>query len=135
MRDFLNRPLLYPIFRVYGSFMDIKRYEHMPYYFYPRAKEIISFENQIINFLDWTVDAHEETRNTEDRNRNFYKRSVYVWNNFMRFQNATVSNIMFEKDACNMAHQYLFVCFILNRLYTINHTNILAHLKRGFCKF
>ena len=79
--------------------MDIKRYEHMPYYFYPRAKEIISFENQIINFLDWTVDAHEETRNTEDRNRNFYKRSVYVWNNFMRFQNATVSNIMFETQA------------------------------------
>ena len=71
----------------------------MPYYFFSRAQEIVSFENHIIDFLDWTVDAHEETRNTEDRNRNFYKRSVYVWNNFMRFQNATVSNIMFETQA------------------------------------
>jgi len=71
-RDFQNRPLLYPLFRIYGSFMDIKRYEHMPYYLYPRAKAVISFEDHIINFLDFAVDAHEENRNTEDKNRNFY---------------------------------------------------------------
>ena len=34
-RDFSERPLAYPLFRVYGAFMDIKRYEHMPFYFYP----------------------------------------------------------------------------------------------------
>ena len=52
--------------------MDIRRYEHMPYYFYPGAKSVISFEDSVINYLDYMVVAHEENRNKEDRNRNFY---------------------------------------------------------------
>ena len=95
---------MYPLFRVYGAFMDIKRYEHMPYYFYPRAKALISFEDHIINFLDFAVDAHEENRNSEDRNRNFYSRSIYLYNNFLRYQNATMSNIIFDTQATKAQH-------------------------------
>lgn len=76
----------------------------MPYYFYPRAKQLISFEDHIINFLDFAVDAHEENRNTEDRNRNFYSRSVYLYNNFLRYQNATMSNIIFDTQATKAQH-------------------------------
>jgi len=96
--------MLYPLFRVYGAFMDIKRYEHMPYYLYPKAKQLISFEDHIINFLDFAVDAHEENRNTEDRNRNFYQRSNYLIKNLLRNQNATMSNIIFDTQATKAQH-------------------------------
>lgn len=43
--------------------MNIKRYEHMPYYFYPQGVNVVKLEDRIINFLDWTLDAHEEARN------------------------------------------------------------------------
>ena len=52
-----------------------------------------------MNYIDWGVDAHEEARNPEDRNRNFYRRSVYVYNNFLRYQNTTVCNVMFDTKA------------------------------------
>jgi hypothetical protein len=71
-RDFGSRPLLYPFFRLYGAFMNIQRYDHMPFYFYPRGVSVVSFEDQILDFIDWTVDAHEEARNDRDANRNFY---------------------------------------------------------------
>jgi len=84
---------------MYGAFMDIKRYEHMPYYFYPQGVSVVNIEDKIINFMDWTVDAHEEARNTKDRNRNFYQRSVYVLKNFLRYQNPTLCNVMFDTKA------------------------------------
>ena len=59
--------------------MDIKRYDHMPFYFYPHAKKWISFEDSFITFLDWLVDAHECERNKSDINRSFYYRSNYFY--------------------------------------------------------
>jgi len=84
-RDFQHRPVLYPLLKAYSSFMDIKRYDKMPFYIAPAAENIVSYEDQFITFLDFLVDAHEEARNTEDKNRNFYQRSVYAYNNFLRY--------------------------------------------------
>ena len=52
--------------------MNIRRYEHMPYYFYPSGVKVVSIEDRVINFLDWLCDAHEESRNPHDRNKNFH---------------------------------------------------------------
>ena len=60
---------------------------------------MVNVEDKIINFVDWAVDAHEEGRNPMDRNRNFYQRSVYVLRNFLRYQNPTVANVMFDTKA------------------------------------
>lgn len=106
-RDFTERPLLYPLFRVYGAFMDIKRYEHMPFYFYPQGVSIVAQEDKILNFADWLVDAHEESRNPMDKNQNFYRRSVYVYKNFLRYQNATMCNVMFDIQAPRPAYDRL----------------------------
>ena len=79
--------------------MDIKRYEHMPFYFYPQGVNIVSVQDKFINIIDWTVDAHEEARNPHDKNRSFYARSVFVYKNFMRYSNPTVCNILFDTKA------------------------------------
>lgn len=79
--------------------MDIKRYEHMPFYFYPQGVGVVNIEDKLLNFADWAVDAHEESRNPNDRNRNFYQRSVYVYRNFIRYQNPTIANVMFDTKA------------------------------------
>ena len=71
-RDFQHRPIGYPLLKAYSSFGDIKRYDKMPFYIAPWAEDVVSYEDQFITFLDWMVDAHEEARNTEDRNKNFY---------------------------------------------------------------
>ncbi|HVW99076.1 MAG TPA: hypothetical protein VHA52_01335 [Candidatus Babeliaceae bacterium] len=42
------------------------------------------------------MDAHEQERNTADRNRSFYQRTVYVWDNWPRYTNDTVANLMFD---------------------------------------
>ena len=68
----------------------------MPFYIYPSAKSWISFEDTIITFLDWLVDAHEQERNTNDRNRSFYQRTAYVYKNFLRYNNDTIANCMFD---------------------------------------
>lgn len=68
----------------------------MPFYFYPYAKQWVSFEDTILTFLDWMVDAHEQERNTADLDRTFYQRSIYVWSNFLRYSNDTVANMMFD---------------------------------------
>jgi hypothetical protein len=65
--------------------MNIRRYDHMPFYIYPQAKSWVSFEDTIITFLDWMVDAHELERNKFDKNRNFYARTLYVYENFLRY--------------------------------------------------
>ena len=95
-RDFWHKPLGYPLLRLYGSFMNIKRYDRMPFYIAPAATTIVSYEDLCISYLDWMVDAHEETRNKEDANRNFYQRSHYFYNNFTRYMNDTMCNLMFD---------------------------------------
>jgi hypothetical protein len=52
--------------------MNIKRYDRMPFYIAPAAGKVVNYEDKLINLLDWAVDAHEEARNKEDRNRSFY---------------------------------------------------------------
>ena len=99
VRDAGERPLLYPLFRVYGNFMNIKRYDSMPYYFAPTGAKVVAFEDSVINFLDWLVDAHEDARNKEDKNRNFYSRSNYMYRNWFRLQNETVANVMLDTKA------------------------------------
>ena len=71
-RDLQERPLFYPLFNLYHSFMGIRRYDRMPYYIAPAAGKVVDYENLFIDYLDWLCDAHEEARNTEDRNRSFY---------------------------------------------------------------
>ena len=78
-RDLQHRPLGYPLLKLYSSIMDIKRYDKMPFYFVPAGEGVISFEDRVIKFLDWLVDAHEESRNTDDLNRNFYQRAIYTY--------------------------------------------------------
>ena len=103
-RDFWNRPVAYPLLDVYNKFMSIKRYDRMPYYIAPSATKVVNYEDEFINLLDWAVDAHEEARNPEDRNRNFYSRAVYVFNNYHRYQNDTVCNMMFDVQASRAAY-------------------------------
>ena len=84
---------------LYYNFMSIKRYDKMPFYIYPQAKQWISFEDTILTFIDWAVDAHEIERNKADKNRTFYQRSLYVYENFLRYQNDTMANVMFDTKA------------------------------------
>lgn len=44
----------------------------MPFYFYPQGVSVVKIEDKLLNLADWAVDAHEESRNPNDRNRNFY---------------------------------------------------------------
>jgi len=107
VRDFSEQPFFAPILGVYYNFMDIKRYDHMPFYIYPRAKSWISFEDTILTFLDWAVDAHELERNKADLNRSFYQRSLYVYQNFLRYNNDTVANVMFDTKARKLEYDRL----------------------------
>ena len=102
-----EQPLAAPLLGLYYNFMNIKRYEHMPFYIYPSAKSWISFEDDILKFIDWMVDAHELERNKGDRNRSFYQRSVYVYENFLRYQNETFANIMFDTKARKVEYDRL----------------------------
>jgi len=98
-RDFWNRPIGYPILILYNCFMDIRRYDRMPFYIAPLGTSVVSFEDKILTQLDWMVDAHEEPRNKGDTNRNFYERTNYLFRNYLRYQNDTLCNVMFDTKA------------------------------------
>jgi hypothetical protein len=98
-RDAGERPLLYPFFKAYSSFMGIRRYEHMPFYFYPSGVNVVSLQDKILNYVDWLVDAHEDARNRNDANKTFYMRSIYFFDNYLRYQNDTMANVMYETQA------------------------------------
>jgi hypothetical protein len=76
--------------------MDIRRYEHMPFYFYPMGQSVVSFEDGVLKFLDYLVDAHELERNKVDSAVTFYERANYVARNFHRYSNDTMANLMFD---------------------------------------
>jgi len=80
----------------YHKFMNIKRYDHMPYYIYPYGQKVVSFEDGVLKFLDYLVDAHELERNKSDFDKSFYQRSNYVARNFARYSNDTMANLMFD---------------------------------------
>ena len=84
-RDFWNRPLGTPFLAIYSQIMNIRRYDKMPFYFAPVGTHVVDYEDKIINFVDYLVDAHEEARNPMDKNRNFYQRTNYVIRNFLRY--------------------------------------------------
>lgn len=95
-RDLQERSIFYPIHAAYGKFMDIKRYDHFPFYIYPQGKALSSFEDSVLKFIDHLVDGHELERNKSDFNRSFYYRANYVARNFHRYQNDTMANLMFD---------------------------------------
>jgi len=95
-RDFQEKPIAFSLLSSYMNFMTIKRYEHMPFYFYPQGQKVVSFEDGVIKFLDHLVDAHEIERNNEDAKQSFYNRARYVISNFHRYSNDTMANVMFD---------------------------------------
>ena len=107
VRDLSEQPASSALLGIYYSFMNIKRYEHMPFYIYPSAKSWISFEDTILTFIDWFVDAHELERNTGDKGRSFYQRSAYVIDNYLRYQNDTLANIMYDTKAKKVQYDRL----------------------------
>ena len=80
----------------YNSVLSIQRYEHMPYYFYPSGQSVVGFEDGVLKFLDFLVDAHELERNKSDHNKVFYFRALYVMRNLHRYSNDTMANLMFD---------------------------------------
>lgn len=62
IRDIQELPLAYPFLRAYSWFMSIKRYDKFPFYIYPGSVSVSSFEDKILNFVDFLVDAHELER-------------------------------------------------------------------------
>lgn len=57
---------------------------------------MVSFEDGVLRFIDFLVDAHELERNKQDFNKNFYDRANYTARNFHRYSNDTVANLMFD---------------------------------------
>lgn len=43
-RDFWNRPLGYPLLTIYTQFMNIRRYDKMPFYIAPVGEGIVNYE-------------------------------------------------------------------------------------------
>ena len=116
-RDFCEQPAAAPFLGVYYKFMNIRRYDHMPFYIYPQAKSWVSFEDTILTFLDWLVDAHELERNKSDAFRSFYQRSLYLYENFFRYANDTHANLQYDTKL----HKYEY-----DRL---NSVSSVAHAK------
>ena len=137
VRDFSEQPFFTPILGIYYKFMDIKRYDHMPFYIYPQSRSWISFEDTILTFLDWAVDAHELERNKADLNRSFYQRTLYVYQNFLRYNNDTIANVMFDTKARKIEYDRLnSVVSVANTKYfaaaTALHTLGFAYLAYFF---
>jgi len=95
-RDFTEQPAAGPLLGLYYNFMNIRRGDRFPFYIYPAGKPWMSFEDTVINFLDYAIDAHELERNKGDRNRSFYQRAAYFYSNFLRYNNDTVANAMYD---------------------------------------
>ena len=60
--------------------------------------KISSFENSVLRFFDFLVDAHEIERNKFDHLKSFYSRANYVARNFHRFSNDTMANLTFDTN-------------------------------------
>ena len=68
----------------------------MPFYFYPQGQKVVSFEDGVLKFVDYLVDAHELERNKSDHRKTAYHRADYVYSNFHRYSNDTMANLMFD---------------------------------------
>jgi len=87
---------MYPLFRSYSWFLNIKRYDSFPFYVQPGVKSVMGFEDTVLTFIDHLVDAHEVERNKADLNKNPYQRNEYVVRNWHRYSNDTMANLMFD---------------------------------------
>lgn len=125
-----ERPIAFPLFAMYRGFFDIRRYEHMPFYFYPQGVNVVAVQDRILNLADWAVDAHEESRNRNDLNRSFYARSVYVMKNYLRYQNSTVCNAMFDTQATR--RQYARLNSVVGQQNLIFYMSTAAVHMTGF---
>ena len=95
-RDLQEKPVLTPVLGLYNQFMNIRRYEHFPFYVYPGSRKVVGFEDSVLKFIDFLVDAHELERNKSDSGKSSYNRTNYVFNNFHRYSNDTMANLMFD---------------------------------------
>ena len=59
-------------------------------------KRTAGFEDGILKFCDYLVDAHELERNKSDIDMSQYERTNYVYRNFHRYSNDTMANLMFD---------------------------------------
>ena len=50
----------------------------------------------MLQFCDHLIDAHELERNKADKDATQYERTNYVARNFLRYQNETMANLMFD---------------------------------------
>lgn len=99
----------------------------MPFYFYPGGVSVSGLQDKVVNFFDWTVDAHEETRNNMDRNRTFHGRAIYFYKNFLRYQNDTMANMMFDAQAPRAVYDRL------NSIITEGNTSFYAAATITHC--
>ena len=76
---------MFPFLRAWSWFLSIKRFDSFPFYIQPGVKSVASFENTVLQFCDYLVDAHELERNKEDNKKSQYNRTEYVARNFHRY--------------------------------------------------
>ena len=95
-RDFQEKPLLSPLLHAYNNFMSIKRYDKFPFYVYPGSVEVSNFEDSVIKFIDYMVDAHELERRKVYFPMSFYNRANYVGRNFLWYSNDTMANCYYD---------------------------------------
>ena len=93
-------PLIYPFLCAFNKFMMIKRYDKFPFYIYPYGMGLNRMEDGMLKFFDHLVDAHELERNkkyyTPDHSPSFYQRSEDLLDNFWRYSNDSMANLMFD---------------------------------------
>ena len=98
---------------------------------------MVSFEDSVVNFLDYLVDAHELERNKSDGHKNFYNRARYVSGNFLRYSNDTMANLMFDTKLRQSEYDRMnSVVAVQQAKYfgatTLSHFTILAYSSYFF---
>lgn len=116
-RDKQNKPYFHFWLELPREILNIKRYDHFPFYIFPMFYGGNAFADKFMKFLDYLVDAHELERNTQDFGKNFYQRTNYVVRNFHRYSNDTMANLMFDTKCRTL--EYDTMNAIIDRQYKI----------------
>lgn len=83
--------------KIYNGFLDIERGTEYPMYFPFLARNIKFGINELIAYGTHFVRHHEPEINTEGRNDfTDYQRLEYFFNNFYKYQNGTMKNLMYS---------------------------------------
>lgn len=136
-RDFQELPLNYPILRAYSAFMNIRRYEKFPFYIYPGSVSVSSFEDKILNFTDYMVDAHELERRKVNYAESFYQRANFVSRNFLYYSNDTMANCYYDGRLRDSEYERLDSTMHVGQVKffgsaLVTHVTILAYLSYFF---